>query len=181
MEPGHNTKISCKRRINEGARSAPLARRLSASSCCSAARGGSLGRFRQAKLLADEPAKGVADLSVARHRSAASCTQVPIEIMASAVSHEDAPRLGEFTDELTALQTLDLDGSRLDRDPLRRRIGLRHQAVRVFDVLFEFGEVLALAHDARYFHQTADQPPVILPVLEGEGPHGQSMAPVGVV
>jgi len=32
-----NTKISCKRRLNEGARSAPLARRLSAASCCSAA------------------------------------------------------------------------------------------------------------------------------------------------
>ena len=32
-----NTKISCKRRLDEGARSAPIARRLSAASCCSTA------------------------------------------------------------------------------------------------------------------------------------------------
>jgi hypothetical protein len=85
--------------------------------------------------------------------------------------------LREFTDELTAFQPLNLDRTRLDRYALWRGIGLGHQSVSVSDVLFKLSEVLALAHDARNFHEPADQPPVVLPVLKGEGAHGQSIAP----
>lgn len=97
------------------------------------------------------------------------------------MSHEFAPRLGEFTNELTALQPLDLDQPSLDRNALRWRVRLSHQAVGVANVLFELSEVFALAHDTRNLDEPANQPPVIFPVLEGEGPHGESIAPAGAL
>lgn len=74
-----------------------------------AARRRSSGTLRQTKLLPDQPAKAIPDLGVPGHRHVASRRRVSVDVVAGTVSHQEASRLGEFTDELTPVQPLDLD------------------------------------------------------------------------
>ena len=73
-------------------------------------------------------------------------------------SFADAARAGARAEPLKGLR-VGVSGLRLRR---------QHHAVGVLDVLLEFFQRLALAHDSGHFLQTPHEPPVVNPVLEGE-------------
>ena len=74
-------------------------------------------------------------------------------------------------------KALHLDVARENRTAGWRRLALGHELVRVTNVLFQFGEGLALAENSRNLLQPPDIPLFVPPVFEREGVHPVIIAP----
>lgn len=110
-----------------------------------------------------------------RYGDAAPVGRVRVDVVAGPMAEKLAASSGEFTDELTSVQELNLDGARQNWAFGGSRLGFHHELVGVANVVLEFGERLALTHDPSNFLEPADVPGSVLPVFQRERAHKEIM------